>query len=724
MSNVRGCAAAAVALMIVAGSHAAPVVAQSQAVARSDAAAPVAVRVPAPDVARAPASAADERDPTRFHALDVFELEVAQDPQISPDGSRIVFVRAGYDIMTDRRRTSLWIVNADGSDLRPLTEGTANASSPRWSPDGKRLLYVSSDEDRSQVFVRWMDTGQTAELTHLTRSPGGLAWSPDGKWIAMSIFVPEKRKPLAHLPPKPKGAKWAAPPKVITRVRYRADGVGYLEDGHRHLFVMPEEGGTPRQITFGPYNDGSTASWTPDSKALVFSANRRDDAVYHPRNSEVYRVDVATGEVTQLTDRNGPDSGPRVSPDGSKIAYTGFDDRYQGYQVSHLYVMNADGSGSHMVGDLDRSVGRLTWSADGRAIYFQYDDEGNTRVAYTSLDGKIENLVADVGGLSLGRPYGGGQYSVSRNGRIAFTHTRPDHPADLAVGGKGAKARRLTRLNDDLLGHKTLGKVEEMWWKSSYDGRDVEGWLVTPPDFDASKKYPFLLEIHGGPFANYGSRFAAEIQIYATAGYVVLYANPRGSTSYGEEFGNLIHHNYPGQDYDDLMSGVDAVVARGFVDPDQLYVTGGSGGGVLSAWIVGKTDRFRAAVVAKPVINWTSFALTSDGYPSYVQYWFPGPPWEYHEQYWKRSPLSLVGNVKTPTMIMVGEQDHRTPPSETEQFYQALQLRHVPTAMVRIQQSGHGIARRPSNLIAKVEYVLAWFARYRGGSEAVSGASR
>ncbi|MEL6719653.1 MAG: S9 family peptidase, partial [Bacteroidota bacterium] len=304
---------------------------------------------------------------------------------------------------------------------------------------------------------------------------------------------------------------------------------------------------------------------------------------------------------------------------------------------------------------------------------------------------------------------------VAKDGTFAFTHSTPDHPADVAIGKQGTAIKRLTHLNDDLFAHKKLGEVEELWVKSSFDEQDIQAWICKPPNFDPNKKYPLILEIHGGPFADYGDRFSAEVQLYAAAGYVVVYANPRGSTSYGADFGNLIHHNYPNQDYDDLMSVVDGVIAKGYVDDENLFVTGGSGGGVLTSWIVGKTDRFRAAVVAKPVINWTSFVLHADNPAFFAKYWFGGFPWEegQQEKYWKRSPLSLVGNVVTPTMLLTGEQDYRTPMSETVQYYTALKLRKIQTALVRIQNSGHGIANTPSNLMAKVMYILAWFEDYR-----------
>jgi acylaminoacyl-peptidase len=658
---------------------------------------------------------ANDLNNKHFNPIEVFQLEYASDPQISPDGKKIVYVRNFMDIMKDRRRSNLWIINYDGSEHRPLTTGNENDFLPRWSPDGTRLLYVSRSNGSTQLYLRWMDTGQTAKLTNLTKSPSGIAWSPDGKWIAFSMLVPEPTKPFAEMPVKPKGAEWAKPPKVIDKLLYRADGRGYLEDGYAQLFVLPAEGGTPRQITSGPYNHGGRLAWTPGGKSIIFSANRHEDWQYDPLNSEIYEVSLADGSIAALTDRQGPDRNPVISQDGKQIAYLGFDDKLQGYQVIQLYLMNRDGSGKRLIAkDFDRDVRRPIWSRDGKGLYFQYDDQGNTQIGYVSLSGAVQTLARDVGGLSIGRPYSAGSFSVARDGRFAYTHSRPNHPADVAVGRKGAAAvKRITRLNEDLFGHKELGTVEEIWYESSYDGRRIQGWIVKPPGFNPNKKYPLILEIHGGPFANYGDRFAAELQLYAAAGYVVFYANPRGSTSYGGEFGNLIHLNYPGQDYDDLMSGVDAVIERGYIDDNNLFVTGGSGGGVLTSWIVGKTDRFRAAVVAKPVINWYSFVLTSDAYNFFYKYWFSGFPWDNPEPYLKRSPLSLVGNVKTPTMLLTGEVDYRTPISESEQYYQALKLRKIDTALVRIPEASHGIASRPSNLIAKVAHILTWFEKYR-----------
>ncbi|MFO7893949.1 MAG: S9 family peptidase [Longimicrobiales bacterium] len=652
-----------------------------------------------------------------FQPMDVFGLELGSDPRISPDGETVVFARTWFDAMTDGRRSNLWILPYEGGEMRPLTTGSQNDYSPRWSPSGDRLAYVSTADGGSELWMRWMDTGQTAKLTALTESPGSLVWSPDGRWLAFTMFVPESGPGLSvDMPRPPEGADWGPAWKYIDEMDYRADGAGYLRGGHRHIFVVPAEGGTPRQLTDGPFDHGSPA-WTADGSAILFSADRRERAENELANTEIYRVEVETGEVTQLTDREGPAGSPVVSPDGRRIAWTGRGEEFLGYQQSRLHVMNADGSDVRVLtADLDRSVSSPTWSDDGRRIYVSSTWHGNGRIlAIDARDGGVTEIVDRVGGMSFGRPYGGGSYSVAGNGRVAFTQSDPYRPAEVAVADarRPGEARQLTALNAELLGPKTLGEVEEVWYESSYDGRRIHGWIIKPPNFDPDERYPLVLEIHGGPFSDYGPRFAAELQLYAAAGYVVLYTNPRGSTSYGMEFGNLIHHAYPGQDYDDLMSGVDEVLERGYVDPDQLYVTGGSGGGVLSAWIVGKTDRFRAAVVQKPVINWYSFVLYADGPNTFYRYWFPSAPWEDPEHYMERSPISLVGNVTTPTMLVTGERDHRTPIPESEQYYAALKIRGIPTALVRVPDAGHGIASKPSNLIAKTAYVLGWFEKWR-----------
>lgn len=643
---------------------------------------------------------------------DTFALAQASDVRISPDGKRIAYTRVSGDILTDGARAEIWLVDVASGQQTPL--GVPASSQPRWSPDGTRLAYIAKGAgDKPQLWVRWLATGTAAALTALPEAPSDIAWSPDGRLIGFTSFVPDDGEKLGTPLSPPDGAKWAPGLKVITAINYRADGEGFLRAGYNHIFVLPADGGAPRQLTSGAFDDGGHLSWTPDSRRILFSGSRAKDWERDPLNSEVFAVDVATGALSQLTNRQGPDSAPEASPDGKLIAYVGFDDKVLGHQNEVLSVMNADGTGTHaLTTGFDFDLGQPHWSADGKSIFVSYTERGVTKVARVTLDGKVSPIAQGLAGGELDRPYSGGAYSLARDGSVAFSWGDTTRPPDVAVA-RGGEQKRLTDLNAGLLSARTLGKVTAITVPSSADGLPIDAWIVTPPTLEAGRKYPLILEIHGGPFASYGPVWSTQDQLYAAAGYVVVYANPRGSTSYGEAFANRIHHNYPSQDYDDLMSVVDATIAQGLVDKDRLFVTGGSGGGVLTAWIVGKTDRFKAAVTQKPVINWTSEVLTTDAYAFMARYWFGKMPWEDPEQYWRRSPLSLVGNVKTPTAVMVGEEDDRTPPSESDQYYAALRLRGVPTALIRVPGASHGsLADRPSQLAAETSAILAWFKRY------------
>ncbi|MDG1435609.1 MAG: S9 family peptidase [Saprospiraceae bacterium] len=650
-----------------------------------------------------------------FTSMDVFQLEWVTNPQISPDGNWVVYQRGGMDIMNDQRQSRLWMIKTDGTNHQKLTSNDVNESNPVWSPDGQKMAFSSSTEQGSEIFVYWMKTGKVARLSQLENSPSRVSWSPDGKWLAFSMKVPSKELSLVSPPKKPKGANWADPPKITTRFKHESDGSGYISPGFNHLFVIPAEGGTPRQITKGDLNHRGTPQWSSDGGHLLISSNLKKDWEYDFRNTEIYKISVESGEVKTLTNRNGPDRDFAISPDGQQIAYVGFDDKMQTYQVSRLYVMDIDGSNKKEVKtNLDRSISSPIWEASGRGIYFMYDDKGNTKIGYTDLSGKNKMVAPNLGGTGIGRPYGGGSFSVSKKGRIVYTHTTPYHPSELALIEKGdSKERLIMSLNNDLLKYRNLGKVEEVWYKSTFDKRDIQGWVVYPPHFDAKKKYPLLVENHGGPISNYGDRFSPEIQLYATAGYVVFYPNPRGSTSYGEAFGNLLYHNYPGEDYQDVMDGVDVLLQKSFLTEDSLFVTGGSAGGIMTAWMIGKNNRFQAAAVIKPVMNWISKTLTADNYYGYANSRYPGQPWENMDAYMKFSPISLVGNIQTPTLVMVGTSDLRTPLSEAKQLYHALKIRRIETALVEVPGAPHFISRRPSQLITKIEHILAWFDRYR-----------
>ena len=650
----------------------------------------------------------------KFENLDVFELQYARDPQISPDGSKVVYIRTKMDIMKDGKSSSLWIMNSDGTNHQKLTSLVKNESNPRWSPDGKRISFISNsgDGNGSEIFIYWVDSKQYSSISQLDGSPRSLNWSPDGKSIGFLMFVPEKTLQLVSPPKKPKNAKWAEKPRITDRLKHEADGSGYMREGFSHIFYISSDGGKPTQVTKEKYNHREF-DWKSDSKGFVFSSNYNIDWQYDYRNSELYSINIDGSSLKTLTDRKGPDRGLAVSPDGKKIAYLGYNDKVQTYQITRLYIMNIDGGSKKEIKiNLDRSISTLKWSSDNKGLYFMYDNEGNTKVAYSSLGGKTTKLVDNVGGTTIGRPYGGGSYSISKNNHIVYTMTSPYNPADLVIYANGENTR-LSNLNYNLFKGKDLGEIEDIWYESSVDGRKIQGWIAKPPGFDPNNKYPLIVENHGGPISNYGDRFSPEVLLYSSAGYVVFYPNPRGSTSYGEEFGNLLYRNYPGDDYHDVMDGVDKMIDQGYIDEDNLFVTGGSAGGIMTAWIVGKNNRFKASAVIKPVMNWISKTLVADNYFGYAYSRYEGQPWENFNHYWSFSPISLVGNIETPTMVMVGLNDLRTPPSEAKQLYHALKLRKIETVYVEIPGAFHNISNRPSQLITKIDHILYWFNKYR-----------
>ena len=652
-----------------------------------------AALLPVPTAAQAPMK--------KLSLESYLDMESVSDPQVSPDGREIVYTRGWVDKVNDRRESSIWIMNADGSRNRFLVDG----SGPVWSPDGTRIAYTApGDPSGSQVFVRWMDAeGATTQVTRVENGPSGLRWSPDGRWIAFGMSVDDKESWDIRLPGRPEGAKWTAEPRIVTRADYRQDRQGFTDDGWRHVFVVPADGGTPRQLTDGRWNH-SAAEWTPDGKELLFSALRTEDAEAAWRESEIYSVEVGTGAIRQLTTRKGIDTNPLPSPDGKLIAYVGDDWNDDTYRNTKVYVMGRDGSSPRLIsGDFDRQSGGYTWAADGSGLYFTANDAGSSNVHFVGLSGGVRKVTEGVHMLSIG--------SLSSSGTLVGTRSSFQEPGDVVSFDvrRPREMRRLTNVNEDVLAGVTLGEVEEIWY-SSVDGYRIQGWIVKPPGFDPSARYPLMLSIHGGPHSMYGVGFNFGWQEHAANGFVTLYTNPRGSTGYGSAFANAIKNAYPGKDFDDLMNGVDEVLKRGYVDEQNMFVYGCSGGGVLTSWIVGHTDRFAAASANCPVTNWLSFVGTTDS-PGWYRN-FEKLPWEDPSEHLRRSSLMYVGNVKTPTMLMTGVLDLRTPMPQTEEYYEALKMEGVPTAMIRFNNEWHGTSSTPSNFLRTQLYLREWFKRW------------
>ncbi|MEL6665220.1 MAG: S9 family peptidase [Pseudomonadota bacterium] len=649
----------------------------------------------------------------KFTAERVFDIEYASDPQISPDGETIVYVRRSMDKLTDRDRGDIWTIDVKSGAHRPLITGGASAGAPRWSPDGTKLIYTTATDGKPDLRLYYFDSDRSVSLGQFSAGPGNAAWSPDGSTIAFTMFTPGQTPSFAKPPAAPEGATWSEPVRVFDDLQFRFDGAGYLKEGATHVYTLPADGGTPRQITSGEADFGSP-TWLGNDTLLVVG-NEAEDRDLDPIESEIYAVNLSDLSRSALTTRDGPDLAPSVSPDGSQIAYLGYDDLVKSYQQADLHVMNADGSEVvELAADFDRGFSTVAWHPNGRSLIAQIENAGVIDVISVSMEGEIDTIVTNVGGTSIGRPYAAGSFTVSDTRRpvIAYTAGSPDRPAEIAVTGSRIEDRVLTDLNSDVLDHLDMARIEEIKVPSRHDGLEIEAWVALPPGFEADGSAPMLMEIHGGPFAMYGPYFASEIQRFAAEGYVTVYVNPRGSTGYGSDFAMAIDLAYPGYDYEDLMSVTDALIERNYVSADRLFVTGGSGGGILTAWIVGKTDRFAAAATVKPVINWMTMALSADIAQFVRRHWIRSDPWENPEAFLDRSPIMLIEDVVTPTLVMVGEEDWRTPTWEAEQFYTALKLKGVDTALIRVPGSPHYIAGRPSRLIAKTDNIMGWFAKY------------
>ena len=641
------------------------------------------------------------------------DMVTVSDPEISPDGKQIVFTRRWVDKMNDKFESALYIMNADGSRQRFLVKG----SGAHWSPDGTRIAYMAEGAPKgNQLYIRWMDAeGAVTQITRLEDSPTSLTWSPDSKSIAFMNLVPQKESWNIKLPARPEGAKWTADPTIVERLRYRADRQGMLPNGFRHIFVVSADGGVPRQLTSGNFNDGTAGgfgaqsglSWTPDAKEIVFSGLRMEDADYHPKEGYIYSVSTDSGVVRQLTTKKGQNQSAVVSPNGRYIAYTGHDFVMQAWRDSDLYVMNIDGSNPRQIAPkLDRTPTGLMWNANSSGLYFNVSESGTRNLYYASLDSEVRKVTNGTHMLTVS--------SSTKSGQAVGVLNKSTKPGDIVAFDLAhpQQPKQLTNVNDDLLRGIKLGEVEEFNY-TSLDNMKIQGWIVKPPDFDPKKKYPMILSIHGGPAGMYDVGFSFEYQDHAANGYVVVYTNPRGSTGYGTDFGNAINYDYPGKDFEDLMKGVDEVIGRQYIDERNLFVYGCSGGGVLTSWAVGHTDRFAAASANCPVTDWLSFAGIVDAQPNYYSLFFKNPPWEDPTEYLKHSSVMYAGKVKTPTMLMTGVLDMRTPMPQTEEFYQALKLRGVPTAMVRMNGEYHGTGSIPSNFMRTQLYLRYWFERYQ-----------
>jgi dipeptidyl aminopeptidase/acylaminoacyl peptidase len=696
---------------------------------------------------------------------DLFSFNWIGDPQISPDGARVAFVRVTVNEKKDGYNTSIWTVFPATGETHQLTSGMRD-SSPRWSPDGKYLVFVRVTEkdgkpDVPQLFMLAMGGGDSFQFTTVTRGAGQPQWSPDGKTIAFAnganaedlAKLKEGSKetlPTTAIPPPPQAtASPAASPatspaeakkpeekresdvRVITRAVYRANGAGYLDPKHpQHIWLVPaprnaDEKVTPRQLTSGRFAEDN-AVWARDSSRLYFTSDRIDEPYYELPLTNIYTVPASGGEPTKLTSFDMEAGGFVVSPNGKQLAFIASIGRpVKSYQQSDLWVidLSANSKPRNLTGGFDYDVGSgvggdntaprggggspPVWAADGRAVNAVYAKEGKANLGSFDVGSGKETDVTS-----------GNQAVVSFRAtpdasRFVLLISTPTRIGDLYwLERPGRDPKQLTHLNDDLFTRLNLSEPEEIWYQS-FDGKRIQAWVQKPPDFDAKKKYPLILNIHGGPHAAYGFIFDHEFQWMAAKGYVVLYPNPRGSTSYGQEFGNIIQYNYPGDDHKDLMAGVDELLKRGYIDEKKLGITGGSGGGVLTNWAIGHTTRFAAAVSQRDIADWSNWWYTAD-FAQFQPNWFKGAPFE-DPDFIRRSPITYIDKVTTPLMLILGEADWRTPTAAGgEEMFRALKYRKIPTVMVRFPNESHELSRsgQPWHRIERLQHIVGWFDKW------------
>lgn len=652
-------------------------------------------------------------EPLKLEAY--LDIESVGDPQISPDGKQVIYTRTHIDKMTDKRSSSVWIMNSDGSKNRQLMSSGGNV---RWSPDGERIAFIKADDKgKPQIFVRWMDVeGAISQVTYGTERPRGIFWSPNGKDIAFMSRIPRKSDFTVKLPGKPAGAKWQKDPLVIEDFLWHQDRIGPMNNGFDHIFVVTAEGGTPRQLTEGNWHantrrlgairSGAHMSWAPDGSKIAFDGLAEENDGTRFTESYIYTVDVASKEVTRLTDNSVAASDPVFSPDGKTIAFVGPHEAEMSYAHSNMYAVDADGSNQRrVVGDLASGPASLTWAKNSRGLYFALDKEGDRNIHYTDMRGRAKDITSGDQNIFLS--------NVSGSGVAVGIHTDADRMGDVVRFdiSDGDNLERITDVNADVMAGVDRSETIEFWYDST-EGTRAQGWAVLPPNFDSSKKYPLILSIHGGPHAMYRETYNFMFHHFAAEGYVVLFTNPRGSTGYGEDFAAAIEDMYPGpRDYADLMGGVDHMLGLGYVDPDRLFVTGCSGGGILTAWTITQTDRFKAAVSRCPVTDWIGMVGTTD-VSGWMINFFKEKFWEDDTQWKEHSAIMHSENVKTPTLFMAGDLDRRTPDQQGKQMYAVLKYLGVPTKYLEVKGEYHGTGSIPSNYLRRQLYLMKWFEMY------------
>ena len=688
---------------------------------------------------------------------DLFKFVWIADPQLSPDGSQVAFVRVSVSDKKDDYDTAIWVVAVKGGEPRALTSGPRDTS-PQWSPDGARIAFVRSVEKDGhrqppQIFMLYMSGGEAQQLTKLPKGASRPTWSPDGKMIAFNSTTTREDtakeqckggtgkdvggnggdEANATKPKCPPASEHESDVHVISRAVYRANGAGYLDYTHpNHIWVIASSGDNqkPKQLTSGEFSE-QDIEWAPDSSRIYFASNRNLEPYYELPKNVVYEISPNGGEPKEVTHIDGAVGRLSVSPDGKRLAFIGsVNQPVKSYSKPDLWIAEiGGGTPKKLTGNFDSDIGsgvggdqgpprggggsKPVWTKDGSAIVVNVAKEGRENLW------RIDANSGQATEVTKGDQAVEGYNTNENASDFVLLVSTPTNIGDLFIqSGASAEPRRLTNINDKLFSTLNLTAPEEVSY-TSFDGRKIQAWVQKPPDFQQGKRYPLILNIHGGPHAAYGWTFDHEIQWMAAKGYVVLYPNPRGSTSYGQEFGNIIQYHYPGDDFKDLMAGVDECIKRGWTDEQHLGVTGGSGGGLLTDWTVGHTTRFAAAVAQRDIASWAAWWYSAD-FTLFQPTWFRSTPFNDPEDFKNRSPITYINNVKTPMMFILGDADWRTPEiSGGEEMFRALKYRKIPTVMVRFPGESHELSRsgQPWHRVERLEHIVNWFDIYLQGKK-------